>query len=161
MKKTFLLAPALVLMLLLSVPLAHAQQSAATVGNNSAIQLQTVTPNQNTGSYVSGSAPSGINTTELNLYKGGILLVINSIAMPVLVAIAFLVFLWGVAKAYIIHGASESDREKGHEIIKWGIAGFVIIFSVWGIIWVVIQILGLGGAVGTSASGAGLTPPQL
>ncbi len=163
MTKALLLAPLFAAAIFLGSPYAHAQSPASAASGNSGIQLQTVTPNPVNGQYNTANAglPSGINTAELNLYKNGILGVINGIAMPILIALAFLVFLWGVAKAYILKGASESDREKGHEIILWGVIGFVVIFAIWGIVNIALEIFGLTGSVGQSASGSGLLPPQL
>ncbi len=101
----------------------------------------------------------GLNLTQLNGYKSSILTLINGIIIPVLIAIAFLVFLWGVAKAYIIKGASETERATGHKIILWGIIAFVVIFAFWGILNIVLNFFNL--STGGSASGQGLNPPQL
>ena len=65
---------------------------------------------------------------------GGVIDVINGTLIPVLFALAFIVFLFGVAKAYIISGASDTERAKGHKLILWGLIGFVVMLSVWGII---------------------------
>lgn len=133
------------------------QAAAATPGSSSDIPSGLSNTGTPAGSTAAGG--SGINTTYLDNYKSGILYVINSILVPVLISIAFLVFLWGVAQAYIISGASEDAREEGHKLVLWGIIGFVVIFSVWGIVNIVGATLGL--SAGGTASGNGLTPPQL
>lgn len=74
-----------------------------------------------------------------------ILFVINSVLVPVLFAIAFIVFLWGVFLKYIYsHGEPEKVSE-GHRLILWGLIGFVIMISVWGLVNVVANTFGLYG----------------
>ncbi|OGG78019.1 hypothetical protein A3A36_00935 [Candidatus Kaiserbacteria bacterium RIFCSPLOWO2_01_FULL_52_12b] len=74
-----------------------------------------------------------------------ILYIINAILVPVLFAIAFIVFLYGIAKAYIFsHGDPEKVKE-GHSLVFWGIIAFAIMISVWGLVNVVANTFGLSG----------------
>lgn len=76
---------------------------------------------------------------------GTILWIINSVLIPVLFAIAFIVFLWGIARAYIF---SEGDPERvktGHKLAFWGVVGFAIMISIWGLVNVVANTFGLYG----------------
>ena len=70
---------------------------------------------------------------------------INSILVPVIFALAFIVFIYGVAKAYIFSGGNETERAKGHQLILWGIIGFVVMLSLWGLVNVVANTFGLTG----------------
>ena len=72
---------------------------------------------------------------------------INFVLVPLIFAVAFIAFLWGVARAYIISGGDESSREKGHQLILWGIIGFVVMVSLWGLVNVVANTFGLAGYV--------------
>jgi len=81
----------------------------------------------------------GIGTT--------ILYMINFVLVPVLFAIAFIVFLYGIAKAYIFSVGNPEDVKKGHSLILWGIIGFVVMISLWGIVNVVTSTFGLYGQV--------------
>lgn len=74
-----------------------------------------------------------------------ILYLINYVAVPLLFAIAFIVFLWGVADAYILSGGSEDKVEHGHKLILWGIIGFFVMISIWGLVNIVSSTFGLGG----------------
>lgn len=74
-----------------------------------------------------------------------ILYIINSVLVPVLFAIAFIVFLYGVAKTYIFSHGEPGEVEEGHKLILWGIIGFVVMVSVWGLVNVVANTFGLGG----------------
>ncbi|OGG40892.1 hypothetical protein A2118_00975 [Candidatus Kaiserbacteria bacterium GWA2_50_9] len=77
------------------------------------------------------AAQTGINTTGILRYSTGIGGVINNILVPVLMAIAFIVFLWGVYKYFILGAADEKSRTDGRQFTLWGIIGFVVIFSLW------------------------------
>jgi len=74
-----------------------------------------------------------------------ILFTINAVMVPVLFAISFVVFLWGIAKAYIIHGAEPAEVAKGHKLVMWGIIGFAVMISIWGLVNVVSDTFGLSG----------------
>jgi hypothetical protein len=85
----------------------------------------------------------GINTTYIKPYSDSIVRIINDILVPVILAIAFLVFLWGVYKYFIQGAADEESRKEGRQFVLWGIIGFVIIFTVWAIVRVLMGTLGL------------------
>lgn len=58
---------------------------------------------------------------------------INSIVIPLIFALGLLVFLWGVAKYFIFPGG-DAEKEKGRQIIIWGIVAFVVMVIVWGLV---------------------------
>src|SRR3989344_1401494 len=72
-----------------------------------------------------------------------ILYIINGILVPVLFAIAFIVFLYGIAKAYIFSHGEPEEISKGHKLILWGIIAFVVMISLWGLVNVVANTFGL------------------
>ena len=74
-----------------------------------------------------------------------IIFIINNVLVPVLFAIAFIVFLYGVFMAYIWSRGDPEQVSKGHTFILWGIIGFVVMISLWGLVNVVAQSFGLAG----------------
>ena len=74
-----------------------------------------------------------------------ILSLINAVFVPVLFALAFIVFLYGVAKAYIFSAGEPAEVSKGHKLILWGIIGFAVMLSMWGLVNVVSSTFGLSG----------------
>ena len=74
-----------------------------------------------------------------------ILALINVVLVPLIFAIAFLVFLFGVADAYIFSRGDPTKTERGHKLILWGIIGFVVMLSLWGLVNVVTNTFGLAG----------------
>lgn len=66
--------------------------------------------------------------------------------LPVLVALGVIYFVWGVVQ-YVI-GDSEEAKKKGRDRIIFGIIGLAVIVSIWGLVAILNQTLGLGGATG-------------
>lgn len=83
----------------------------------------------------------GPDTSYIAHLGGSVIGVINGILVPVLFAICFIIFLYGVAKAYIFSGGEE--RAEGHRLILWGLIGFAVMLSVWGLVNIVTNTFGL------------------
>ncbi|MBI2038705.1 MAG: hypothetical protein HYT22_00260 [Candidatus Niyogibacteria bacterium] len=78
---------------------------------------------------------------------------INAV-IPVIIALAGLVFLWGVFK-FITAAGDEKARDAGRQYIIWGLVGLVIMFAFWGLVRILITTFGL------QTGPSGLTPPTL
>lgn len=61
-----------------------------------------------------------------------------------LFAVAFIVFLWGVSQM-VLNANSDEGRTKGKSHILWGVVGMSIMVSVWGILNILINTLGIQG----------------
>ncbi len=72
-----------------------------------------------------------------------VLYIINTVLVPLLFAVAFIVFLYGIAKAYIFSAGDEEAIKNGHKIILWGLIAFAVMVSVWGLVNVVVNTFGL------------------
>lgn len=88
----------------------------------------------------------GICTGYISCLAGTVIDVINGVLVPVLFAIAFIVFLYGVALKYIFSAGDAAKVSEGHKLILWGLIAFVIMISVWGLVNVVANTFGLQGA---------------
>ena len=115
----------------------------ATAGDGAACSLSTGT-GICSGGYcqaAGGSTSGSVNTTWLRYYYDFFLTAVNSYFVPILFAVAFAVFLWGIYKYFIQSAASESEKGEGKKFAMWGIIGFVIISSVWGLVNIVNDTL--------------------
>lgn len=92
----------------------------------------------------SGFGPAGCSFTICGV-GGTILYIINFVLVPVLFAVAFIMFLWGVAQAYIFSHGDPAKVATGHKLILWGVVGFVVMLSLWGLVNVVSSTFGLSG----------------
>ena len=52
------------------------------------------------------------------------------IAIPIIFALALLLFFWGVAK-YI--WSAGSDKDEGKKVMFWGVIALFVISSIWGL----------------------------
>ncbi|MFA5744776.1 MAG: hypothetical protein WC887_01020 [Candidatus Paceibacterota bacterium] len=70
---------------------------------------------------------------------------INNILVPVLFAIAFIVFLYGAFKTFIM-GANSGDAQKeGKELMIWSLVGFFVMVSIWGLVGILTGTVSFGG----------------
>lgn len=82
---------------------------------------------------------------------------INNILVPVLFAVAFIVFLWGAFKVFIIGANSEEVKEEGKNLMLWGLIGFFVMVSIWGLVNILTGTVTFGNATGPSETpGAGV-----
>ncbi|MFM2330897.1 MAG: hypothetical protein RLZZ26_404 [Candidatus Parcubacteria bacterium] len=87
---------------------------------------------------------AGINLGAIQPYSTGIINVINQILVPLIVGLSFITFLWGLYKYFILGASEEAEKAEGRKFAMWGIIGFVVILSVWGIVNLTRDVLGLG-----------------
>ena len=71
----------------------------------------------------------------------GLIEQIVSRAIPILVGLALIYFIWGLIR-YVI-GGSEEERENGKKMMWWGIVALFVIVSIWGIVAYIANILGV------------------
>lgn len=71
-----------------------------------------------------------------NLSDAGsfIINIINNVLVPVLFAVAFIVFLWGAFQTFILGHSSEEVQQKGKNLMLWGLIGFFVMVSIWGLV---------------------------
>lgn len=79
---------------------------------------------------------------DLESFLGNVIGFINKILIPFALAIAFIFFVWGVVKYFVISGDSDDGKSKGKDIIIYSIVGFVVIFSFYGLVNLLANGLG-------------------
>ena len=76
----------------------------------------------------------------------GVIGVINTVIVPLIFALAFVVFIWGVINYFFLHGGDEAKRSEGRQFTGWGILGMVVLLSVWGLVNLLLSTLGIAPA---------------
>jgi hypothetical protein len=67
----------------------------------------------------------------------------NLVIVPLIIAIAFLAFIWGVFQ-YFFLGATDTEKQaQGRSFVLWSVIALAVIFSVWGLVNVFLQTFGL------------------
>ena len=93
----------------------------------------TLASGHNTGG--SGGIAGGETTgSGLGSFLSNTLKFIDGVVIPFILAIGFLVFIWGIFKYFILGGANDEAKESGKSLIMYAIGGFVIILAFWGIV---------------------------
>ncbi len=71
--------------------------------------------------------------------------IINHSIIPLIFAIAIVMFIWGVVQ-YVMNGTDEEAKAKGRQFMLWGIIALTVMLGVWGL----VGILGATFGVDTS-----------
>jgi len=86
-----------------------------------------------------------IYNMNLQTFLRDFIIFVNEYLIPLLLAIAFIVFLWNIVRYFIIGGGNPEDQEKAKSVAMWGIFAFAIILSIWGIVNLFVGDLGFSG----------------
>lgn len=68
--------------------------------------------------------------------------IISQSIMPLLIALAVMFFIWGVI-TYVINPDNEDKRNQGKSFMIYGIIALFVIISVWGLVAVLTNTLGI------------------
>lgn len=68
---------------------------------------------------------------------------LNTYIIPTVFALVFLIFVWGLARYFILEGREEGAREKGRQVALWGLMGLVVLLALWGIVNALLSTLNL------------------
>ncbi len=67
--------------------------------------------------------------------------------IPFIGSIAFLAFVWGIAR-FIKSSGSEAEMKKSKEFLIWGVIGIFVLATIWGIISFIRGEFGFSGTFG-------------
>lgn len=87
--------------------------------------------------------PFAANAASFKDLTNDIVTFVNASIVPLFYTLAFLLFIIGMVRFFFLGG--EEGREKGRQFMLWGIIGFVVMFSVWGIVRLLLATLGVSG----------------
>lgn len=83
--------------------------------------------------------PAVAHAQSLKNLTEDIVELVNTSVVPLFYALAFLLFIYGMVRFFFFGG--EENRAKGKTFMLWGIIGFVVMFSVWGIVRLLMTAL--------------------
>ena len=73
---------------------------------------------------------------------------INNVLVPVLFALAFIVFLWGAFQTFIWGANSDEVKEKGKNLMLYGLIGFFVMICIWGLVNILTGTVSFGNPSG-------------
>lgn len=82
-------------------------------------------------------AQGQINVAYLQWLEQTFAWVVNYLLVPGIITLAFLIFIWGAYKYFILGAENEGQRADGRKFLMWSLIGFVVIFSLWGLVGLV------------------------
>ena len=83
--------------------------------------------------------------TSVRTFLDNIVSFMNGTLVPLIFALAFLMFLWGMFKTFILGGSDEDKQKEGKDLMLYAIIGFVVMVSLWGIVNLVAEGFGFSG----------------
>lgn len=73
--------------------------------------------------------------------------IINNSVIPLIFAVATVMFIWGVVQFFILNADEEKKREQGKQFIIWGIVSLAVMLSIWGLVGILGSTFGVGTSV--------------
>jgi NADH:ubiquinone oxidoreductase subunit 2 (subunit N) len=68
---------------------------------------------------------------------------INTVLVPVIFALAFIVFIFGVFQYFILARGNEEAQGQAKSLMLWGLIGFFVMVSVWGLVNILLGTFNL------------------
>ncbi len=98
-------------------------------------------------SYTSSGGSVNLNGsgTKIGDVLNFLTCLISKSVVPLLFAVAILVFIWGVIN--FIKEEKAEEREKGKEFMIWGIIAFTVMLGVWGFVAILGSTFGVTNVV--------------
>jgi len=84
---------------------------------------------------------------------------INNIAVPLIFALSFVVFIFGIFRYFIAGAANEEKRKSGRDIMIYGIIGFAVMITVWGLVHLLTGTIRLNNSLPSQGNGLPQTAP--
>ncbi len=72
--------------------------------------------------------------------------IISNYVVVLIVAIAMVMFIWGVVQ-YVINNGEEAKKERGKQFMIWGIIGLAVMIAVWGLVRILGTTFGIDYAI--------------
>lgn len=77
--------------------------------------------------------------TFADVVNNGIVPFFDKFVIPLLYAVMFLLFMFGMVRYFFTGG--EENREKGKQFVVWGMIGMAAVFSIWGVVNLLLSVL--------------------
>ena len=114
----------------------------ALVVNTFGINAQTIAV-PSLGSTSGSACTFDVKTGKVQTLLGYATCIINNSVIPLMFALAFAFFIWGVVQFVILGAGEEAKRTQGRAHMIWGVIALAVMFGVWGLGSIVGGTLGL------------------
>ncbi len=73
------------------------------------------------------------------LVEGRIVPAVDAVIIPLIYAITFVFFLIGAVKFFF--SQNDTERKQGRDFVLWSVIAFAVMFSVWGLVRLLLTLL--------------------
>jgi len=81
--------------------------------------------------------------TDVQTFLGFFTCIINNSLIPLIFAVAIIMFIWGVVQYFIVNADEEAKRAQGKQFMIWGIIALAVMLSVWGLVGILSGSFGI------------------
>lgn len=67
----------------------------------------------------------------------------NGSVIPLLISVMALIFFWGVFNYFFLKRDDAKARSEGAQFMMWGIIGFAVVVSMWGLVRILLGTFGI------------------
>ena len=82
----------------------------------------------------------------------------NTVLIPFIIGIGFLVFVFGMFRYFIAGGANDEKKEQGRSLMMYATLGFVLIIIFWGAVNLIASSTGLDNKPAPGGKGKSVIP---
>lgn len=98
-------------------------------------------------STVAGTSSTCTMGTNFQGVLGYVTCLINNSVIPLIFALATVMFIWGAVNFFIINADEEAKRAQGKQFMIWGIIALAVMLSVWGLVGILTSTFGINGNI--------------
>jgi len=69
--------------------------------------------------------------------------IIGNSVIPLIFALAVVMFIWGAVQFFIINGGEEEKRTQGKQFMLWGLIALAVMISIWSIVNIIGETFGI------------------
>ena len=73
--------------------------------------------------------------------------IINDAVIPLIFAVAVVMFIWGVINFFILNADEEGKRAQGRQFMIWGIIALAVMLSIWGLVGILGDTFNIDSSV--------------
>ena len=98
-------------------------------------------------SPVAGTSSTCTMGTNFQGVLGYVTCIINNSVIPLIFALATVMFIWGAVNFFIINADEEAKRAQGKQFMIWGIIALAVMLSVWGLVGILSSTFGVNSSI--------------
>lgn len=84
---------------------------------------------------------------DFQKFIGYLTCMISGSVIPLIFALAVVMFVWGIVQFFLIGAGEEAKRAQGRQFMIWGVIALTVMLSIWGLVQIVGSTFGVGSVI--------------